>query len=100
MPLDTIGLPVLIAPPAELAARTRGDERAFATLVDRYRPIVFRWAIGLSGDEDEAEDITQEVSETSVTRALHDRARSHGARLKLAERHEHVALTLGHDAGD
>ena len=56
------GLPVLIAEPPELVARTReGDEGAFATLVERYRPIVFRWAIGLSGDEDEAEDITQEV---------------------------------------
>jgi RNA polymerase sigma-70 factor (ECF subfamily) len=56
------GLPVLIAEAPELVARTRdGDERAFAILVERYRPIVFRWAIGLSGDEDEAEDITQEV---------------------------------------
>lgn len=56
------GLPVLIAEAPELVARTRdGDERAFALLVERYRPIVFRWAIGLSGDEDEAEDITQEV---------------------------------------
>jgi RNA polymerase sigma-70 factor (ECF subfamily) len=56
------GLPILIAESPELVARTRGgDEGAFAALVDRYRPIVFRWAIGLSGDGDEAEDITQEV---------------------------------------
>ena len=56
------GLPVPIAEPPELVARTReGDEGAFATLVEQYQPIVFRWAIGLSGDEDEAEDITQEV---------------------------------------
>jgi RNA polymerase sigma-70 factor (ECF subfamily) len=54
--------PVLIAESPELVARTReGDAGAFATLVERYRPIVFRWAIGLSGDEDEAEDVTQEV---------------------------------------
>ena len=38
-----------------------GDASAFAALVERSRPIVFRWAIALSGDEDEAEDITQEV---------------------------------------
>ncbi|HTE47342.1 MAG TPA: RNA polymerase sigma factor [Gemmatimonadaceae bacterium] len=51
-----------MAEPPELVARTReGDEGAFATLVERYRPIVFRWAIALSGDEDEAEDVTQEV---------------------------------------
>ena len=56
------GLPVPIAEPPELVARTRdGDERAFAALVGRYQPIVFRWAIALSGDADEAEDITQEV---------------------------------------
>ena len=56
------GLPVLIAEPPDLVARTReGDERAFATLVERYRPIVFRWAIALSGDADDADDIAQEV---------------------------------------
>jgi RNA polymerase sigma-70 factor (ECF subfamily) len=54
-------LPVLISGP-ELVARTRdGDETAFCALVDHYRPIVFRWAIALAGDEDDAEDITQEV---------------------------------------
>src|SRR5215831_2334026 len=51
-----------IAEPSELVMRTRdGDESAFAALVDRYRPVVFRWAIALAGDEDDAEDITQEV---------------------------------------
>jgi RNA polymerase sigma-70 factor (ECF subfamily) len=57
------GFPVLLsAEPPELVARTReGDERAFAALVARYQPIVFRWAIGLSGDRDEADDIVQEV---------------------------------------
>jgi RNA polymerase sigma-70 factor, ECF subfamily len=55
-------LPVPIADPPELVARTReGDDGAFAALVERYRPVVFRWAIGLSGDQDDAEDITQEV---------------------------------------
>ena len=56
------GLPVLLAESPRLVALTRaGDARAFATLVERYRPIVFRWAIALTGDEDEADDITQEV---------------------------------------
>ncbi len=55
-------LPLPIAEPPELVARTRvGDEGAFTALVEQYQPIVFRWAIALSGDEDEAEDITQEV---------------------------------------
>jgi RNA polymerase sigma-70 factor (ECF subfamily) len=56
------GLPLSATELPELVARTReGDERAFATLVGKYRPFVFRWAIALSGDVDEAEDITQEV---------------------------------------
>lgn len=57
------GLPVLLtAEPPELVARTRdGDDAAFAMLVGRYHPVVFRWALGLSGDRDEAEDIVQEV---------------------------------------
>ena len=56
------GLPVPMVEPPELVARTRGgDESAFAALVGTYQPSVFRWAIALSGGEDEAEDITQEV---------------------------------------
>jgi RNA polymerase sigma-70 factor (ECF subfamily) len=56
------GLPVPITELPDLVTRTReGDESAFATLVGKYQPFVFRWAIALSGDEDEAEDITQEV---------------------------------------
>lgn len=56
------GLPVHIAEATELIARTReGDERAFTALVGTYQPRVFRWALALSGDPDEAEDITQEV---------------------------------------
>jgi RNA polymerase sigma-70 factor (ECF subfamily) len=56
------GLPVPIVEPPELVARTRdGGEGAFATLVEAYQPFVFRWAMVLSGDEDDAEDITQEV---------------------------------------
>lgn len=46
----------------DLITRTRdGDERAFSALVGAYQPRVFRWAVALSGDPDEAEDITQEV---------------------------------------
>src|SRR6185312_2353770 len=60
--MTALSAPALLAAPLELVARTRaGDESAFAGLVDRYRPIVFRWAIALAGDEDDAEDITQEV---------------------------------------
>lgn len=47
---------------SDLVARTRdGDARAFVDLVTQYQPLVFRWAVALSGDKDEAEDITQEV---------------------------------------
>jgi len=53
---------VLMAQSPELVAQTReGDVRAFTALVERYRPVVYRWAMALTGDEDEAEDITQEV---------------------------------------
>ena len=56
------GLHLSIAELPDLVARTReGDERAFAVLVGQYQPLVFRWALALSGDEDEADDITQEV---------------------------------------
>jgi RNA polymerase sigma-70 factor (ECF subfamily) len=56
------GLSVRTAEPPDLVARAReGDEVAFTMLVEQYQPNVFRWAIGLSGDEDDAEDITQEV---------------------------------------
>lgn len=48
--------------PLELIARTRGgDQTAFSALVSVYQPRVFRWAFALTGDQDEAEDITQEV---------------------------------------
>jgi RNA polymerase sigma-70 factor (ECF subfamily) len=55
-------LPVPTAEAPDLVARTReGDVAAFTALVRTYQPLVFRWAIALSGDEDAAEDITQEV---------------------------------------
>lgn len=44
---------------ASLAAS--GDDSAFTTLVTRYQPAVFRWALAFALDPDEAEDITQEV---------------------------------------
>ena len=44
---------------ASLAAA--GDDAAFTTLVTRYQPAVFRWALIFSRDADEAEDIAQEV---------------------------------------
>jgi RNA polymerase sigma-70 factor, ECF subfamily len=44
---------------ASLAAA--GDDAAFTTLVTRYQPAVFRWALMFASDPDEAEDIAQEV---------------------------------------
>ena len=44
---------------ASLAAA--GDDGAFTTLVTRFQPAVFRWALTFARDPDEAEDITQEV---------------------------------------
>jgi RNA polymerase sigma-70 factor (ECF subfamily) len=38
-----------------------GDDSAFTTLVTRFQPAVFRWALMFAADADEAEDITQEV---------------------------------------
>ncbi len=44
---------------ASLAAA--GDDSAFTTIVTRFQPAVFRWALMFARDPDEAEDITQEV---------------------------------------
>lgn len=44
---------------ASLAAA--GDDSAFTTLVSRYQPAVFRWALVFARDPDEAEDVAQEV---------------------------------------
>ena len=44
---------------ASLAAA--GDDAAFTTLVTRFQPAVFRWALMFAWDPDDAEDITQEV---------------------------------------
>ena len=38
-----------------------GDAAAFTTLVTRFQPAVFRWALMFARDPDDAEDITQEV---------------------------------------
>src|SRR3954466_11242069 len=38
-----------------------GDDSAFTTLVTRFQPAVFRWALIFARDADEAEDISQEV---------------------------------------
>jgi RNA polymerase sigma-70 factor (ECF subfamily) len=46
----------------EFLARVRtGEPAAFTAFVERYKPSVFRWALGMVYDGDEAEDITQEV---------------------------------------
>lgn len=47
---------------AQLASlASSGDESAFTTLVTRFQPAVFRWALMFANDPDDAEDITQEV---------------------------------------
>jgi RNA polymerase sigma factor (sigma-70 family) len=47
---------------AQLASlASSGDDSAFTTLVTRFHPGVFRWALMFASDPDEAEDITQEV---------------------------------------
>ncbi len=38
-----------------------GDDAAFAVLYERYRPRVYRFAVKLLHDRDQAEDITQET---------------------------------------
>lgn len=56
------GFPLSMPEPLEVVARTRGgDHSAFSALVSAYQPRVFRWAFALTGDQDEAEDVTQEV---------------------------------------
>jgi RNA polymerase sigma-70 factor (ECF subfamily) len=47
---------------AQLASRAAsGDDSAFTTLVTRFQPAVFRWALMFAADPDEADDIAQEV---------------------------------------
>lgn len=47
---------------AQLASlASAGDDAAFTTLVSRFQPAVFRWALVFARDPDEAEDIAQEV---------------------------------------
>jgi RNA polymerase sigma-70 factor (ECF subfamily) len=47
---------------AQLASlASSGDDSAFTTLVTRFQPAVFRWALMFSDNADDAEDITQEV---------------------------------------
>ena len=38
-----------------------GDDRAFSAIVAAYQAQVFRWALALTGDQDEADDVAQEV---------------------------------------
>lgn len=46
----------------ELAVRAKdGDEAAFSELVDRFTPVVFRVARGITGSRQDAEDIVQET---------------------------------------
>lgn len=46
---------------AELAARARGDDRAFAELYARYAPYVARVAYRLLGNDSEVDDVVQDA---------------------------------------
>lgn len=56
--------------PELIRAACAGNERAFARLLDTVRPRVFRWALIMTGDRDDADDITQQVAVT-LHRKLH-----------------------------
>src|SRR5215210_8416080 len=43
-----------------LSLASAGDDSAFTSLVTRFHPLVFRWALTFARDADEAEDIAQE----------------------------------------
>ena len=38
-----------------------GDPEAFRLLVRRFQDTIFRWALGTTGDRDDADDVTQQV---------------------------------------
>jgi RNA polymerase sigma-70 factor (ECF subfamily) len=38
-----------------------GDPEAFRLLVQRFQETIFRWALGTTGDRDDADDVTQQV---------------------------------------
>ena len=38
-----------------------GDPEAFRLLVRRFQETIFRWALGTTGDRDDADDVTQQV---------------------------------------
>jgi RNA polymerase sigma-70 factor (ECF subfamily) len=50
--------------PELIQAARAGNERAFAQLLGQVREQVFRWALIMTADSDDAEDITQQVSVT------------------------------------
>jgi RNA polymerase sigma-70 factor, ECF subfamily len=47
--------------PVDLAALKRGDRHAFARMVDAYSDIIYRLALKMLGDEQDAEDVLQET---------------------------------------
>ncbi len=44
-----------------MARARRGDTAAFAEVVEACRPLIYRWSVVVTGDLDDAEDVTQEV---------------------------------------
>jgi RNA polymerase sigma-70 factor (ECF subfamily) len=56
--------------PVLIEAAQSGDERAFAQLLRAARERAFRWALVMTGDSDDADDVTQQVCVT-LHRKLH-----------------------------
>lgn len=54
--------PVIPAERAESPSISpNGDAESFVAFVERFKPIVFRWALGMLGSADDAEDVAQET---------------------------------------
>lgn len=57
----------------------KGDRAAFDTLVRKHYRQIYRWAMGITGDPDEADDVVQEV----LVR-LHRRLRSYAGKSQFS----------------
>jgi RNA polymerase sigma-70 factor (ECF subfamily) len=49
------------ATPGLVIRASTGDPEAFRLLVHRFQETIFRWALGTTGDRDDADDVTQQV---------------------------------------
>ena len=107
-----MGAPVSGPPDRDLLPLiAAGDREAFATLYRRYRDVVFRFALQMSGSDIIAQDVTQDVflammyqadrydpTRASVSTYLYGMAR-HMARRRLRRERRFVALDHDSEAG-